>query len=56
MPDSADNFEKDKATRPWLSMLLEPYHIIDNGISVAIDREDIQGRKLACHKGCSTCC
>jgi len=41
---------------PWLSTLLDAYSTIDTGVSVAIEREQKQGRTLACAKGCSSCC
>jgi Fe-S-cluster containining protein len=56
---------KDKTKRPsfpeeknlpWLSMLLDAYHIIDKGIAKAVEAEEKKGRKLACAEGCSNCC
>jgi Fe-S-cluster containining protein len=37
-------------------MLLDVYQTIDTGISIAIERQEKQQHKLACHKGCSACC
>jgi Fe-S-cluster containining protein len=40
----------------WLSMLLDAYHIVDKGVAGAIKAEEKKGRRLACAKGCSSCC
>lgn len=57
MPEFQDDtFSQDKQKHPWLTMLTDAYQIIDDGISEAINREEKQGRTLACHKGCSACC
>lgn len=50
------SFTSDEAQFPWLSILLDAYNIIDQGVSSAIGREQKQGRELACAKGCSSCC
>ena len=50
------SFSTDEARFPWLSILLNAYATIDEGISAAIHREQKQGRELACSKGCSSCC
>ena len=47
---------EDEKNLPWLSMLLDAYHIIDKGIAASIESERKKGRKLACAKGCSSCC
>lgn len=39
-----------------LAALLDAYHVTDQGVHEAIRRELVQGRQLACAKGCSTCC
>ena len=49
-------FPEDEAQFPWLSMLLDAYSIIDQGVSAAIRREQKIGRELACAKGCCSCC
>ena len=49
-------FSNDEPQLPWLSILLDAYAIIDKGVSAAIEREQKQGRELACAKGCSSCC
>ncbi|MDH5764716.1 MAG: YkgJ family cysteine cluster protein [Gammaproteobacteria bacterium] len=50
------NFTEDEKRFPWLSLLLDAYLIIDEGVSEAIRREQKQGHPLACAKGCSSCC
>ena len=40
----------------WLPMLLDAYHIADRGIAMAIQKRVARGERLACAKGCSTCC
>ncbi len=50
------NFTNDEKHLPWLKTLLNAYFIIDKGINSAINREMNHGRKLACAKGCSSCC
>ncbi len=47
---------EDEKNLPWLSMLLDAYHIIDKGIAASIESARKKGRKLACAKGCSSCC
>lgn len=49
-------FQEDEAQFDWLSMLLDGYAIADQGIHKAIQREESRDRKLACRKGCATCC
>jgi Fe-S-cluster containining protein len=49
-------FPADEKRHPWLSMLLEAYHIIDKGIAEAVKTEIRKGRTLACKRGCSSCC
>ncbi len=50
------SFPSDEVKKSWLKPLLEGYHIVDKGVSKAISEERKKGRKLACGKGCSTCC
>ena len=50
------SFVDDEAIHPWLSSLLEAYGIADQGVAEGIAREERQGRKLACSKGCAACC
>ncbi len=50
------SFPADEKIHPWLSLLLEAYHIVDRGIAKAINAEIKKGKKPACVKGCSHCC
>ncbi|MBI5057558.1 MAG: YkgJ family cysteine cluster protein [Nitrospirae bacterium] len=50
------SFPDDERTRPWLKLLLDAYFIVDKGVVKAIADEQQKGRKLACGKGCSSCC
>jgi len=50
------HFTEDEKRFVWLTPLLDAYEIIDKGVSVAIVREQKKGRRLACAKGCSSCC
>ena len=50
------SFPADELVHPWLSRLLEAYHVTDTGVLEGIRREELQGRKLACSKGCAACC
>jgi uncharacterized protein len=50
------SFPADEKEHPWLKLLLEAYYIVDKGIAQVIDAERKTGRKLACAKGCSSCC
>lgn len=49
-------FPHDEKDRPWLTLLLEGYHIVDRGVAAAIEAEKKRGRQLACARGCSHCC
>jgi Fe-S-cluster containining protein len=50
-------FPLEEAKFPWLSMLLDAYAIIDEGVAAAIqEREEDTGTRLACRKGCDNCC
>ncbi len=50
------SFPEDEIRHDWLPILLDAYLIIDQGVSEAIQREQQQGRELACSRGCSSCC
>ncbi len=50
------NFAEHEQRLPWLTILMDAYLITDQGISEAIDREEKQGKNLACARGCATCC
>ena len=46
-------FEKKN---PWLRMLLDAYFLGDKCVYESISRRLKKGEKLACKKGCSSCC
>lgn len=46
----------DEGRLPWLLVLLDAYHLIDQGVYEGVRREERQGRRLACAQGCSACC
>jgi uncharacterized protein len=50
------HYSADEMKHPWLSMLLDAYYVIDKGIAEAVKTEVHKGRKLACRRGCSSCC
>jgi len=50
------SFAEVEARLPWLAPLLDAYHVTDQGVSEGIRRERVQGRVLACGKGCGSCC
>lgn len=50
------SFPDEEKKHPWLKLLLDAYHIVDRGIAKAIEEEIKKGRRLACGKGCSSCC
>jgi uncharacterized protein len=50
------SFPNDDKNHYWISPLLEAYYIVDKGIAEAIKKEQKRKRKLACSKGCSSCC
>jgi Fe-S-cluster containining protein len=50
-------FPDEESRFLWLSMLLDSYAIIDEGISAAIVKEETERNiKLACKEGCDNCC
>lgn len=50
-------FPDDEARFSWLSLLLDAYAVIDEGVATAVKAEQKkQGVKLACTKGCTNCC
>ncbi len=49
-------FPEDEARHEWLPRLLDAYAIADAGVAEGIRREESQGRKLACGRGCAACC
>jgi Fe-S-cluster containining protein len=50
------SFPSSEASHSWLGIVLDAYHIADRGVAEAIARAERQGKKLACAKGCSSCC
>ncbi|MEW6584703.1 MAG: YkgJ family cysteine cluster protein [Nitrospirota bacterium] len=50
------SFKEDETVHPWLSTLLDAYCLFDKGISEAIGTETRKQKRVACSKGCSTCC
>ncbi len=50
------SFPDDEKVYDWLSPLLDAYYIVDKGIAEAIKKETKKHRRLACSKGCSSCC
>lgn len=50
------SFYADESLHPWLTLLLDAYAVMDKGVDQAITREQEEGRKLACSRGCSRCC
>jgi len=50
-------FPEDEVRFPWLPMLLDAYEAIDNGVTVALNRERRRSnRPLACVASCDACC
>lgn len=54
-PERLTDLESEKKFK-WLSLILDAYFEADQGIFDAIEAEMRKGRRLACSKGCSTCC
>lgn len=50
------SYPKPEREFVWLSMLLDAYIIADKAIHTSVEAELKRGRRLACAKGCSTCC
>ena len=50
------SFPEDEARFPWLKILLDAYLVIDEGVNAAIKSAALDGRQLACARGCSSCC
>lgn len=49
-------FPHDEKQVSWLPMLLDAYFIADKGVHEAIQKRIRRGERLACAKGCSSCC
>ena len=51
------SYPEDEARFPWLAPLLDSYHIIDAGTMQELQSEErSRGRKVACRRGCASCC
>lgn len=50
------NFPEDEKETGWLGDLFDSYYTADKGIYELILKHEKKGQKLACAKGCSTCC
>ena len=50
------HYPNAEAAQPWLAALLDAYHEIDRGVHQSVRREERQGRRLACFRGCAPCC
>jgi uncharacterized protein len=49
-------FPEDEARQSWLALLLTAYALVDAGVAEAVQQQEAQDRRLACHKGCAACC
>lgn len=50
-------FPEEELKFPWLTMLLDAYAIVDEGVAVAIRTEAEElNTTLACKEGCDNCC
>jgi Fe-S-cluster containining protein len=47
---------EDEARLPWLSILLDMQQTINAGVAEGIVAGEAAGRRLACTRGCATCC
>lgn len=50
------SFPEAEKQHPWLSLLLQGYHLTDQGVLEGIRRMEKKGYRLACAKGCAACC
>lgn len=55
-PPKRRSYPQAEGAQPWLAALLDAYHEIDRGVHEAVRREERQGRRLACARGCAACC
>ena len=55
-PPKRLEFPHDEKQVSWLPMLLDAYYLADKGVYKAIQKRIKRGEKLACAKGCSSCC
>jgi len=50
-------FAEDEKAHSWLTLVLDAYAIVDEGVGRAVEKELARsGRELACRRGCDTCC
>ncbi|MBU0656457.1 MAG: YkgJ family cysteine cluster protein [Gammaproteobacteria bacterium] len=49
-------FPAEEVANNWLGYAFDAYYRADAGVAKAIQQEERNGRKLACAKGCSSCC
>ncbi|MCS7203388.1 MAG: YkgJ family cysteine cluster protein [Thermodesulfovibrio sp.] len=49
-------FPEDEKIHKWLSLLLNSYAVMDEGVYSEIKKRQKKGESLACRKGCSSCC
>ncbi len=51
------SFSNKEEELKWLPVLLDAYYLVDQGLAEAVTFEEkFREQKLACKKGCSTCC
>ncbi|MGC9044940.1 MAG: YkgJ family cysteine cluster protein [Thermodesulfovibrio sp.] len=50
------SFPEDEKMHSWLPVLLNAYAIMDEGVKRDIKKYEKLGRRLACRRGCSSCC
>ena len=56
-PEKRLCFPESEAKLVWLTLLLDAYSIVDQGVEQEIARQaESEGRELACRKGCANCC
>jgi uncharacterized protein len=55
-PPGRPSYPQAETAQPWLAALLDAYHAVDRGVHEAVRREERQGRRLACARGCAACC
>jgi Fe-S-cluster containining protein len=52
-----ERYPQDEAKYEWLPLLLDAYHVSDEGITEELGEEgERRGHRVACHKGCHVCC
>lgn len=50
-------YPEDEAKNPWLSILLDAYHLTDTGVAIEIVEEaERRNSQPGCHIGCCNCC